>query len=272
MIRKVHIAPVGFEFDRIIEGVVHHPCNVIYFLKSYKELTSEADPDKEMIEIAKRYVDNLEAHFINSRICTPIVIETLLIQLEPIIEELCRIISKEINEYHADEIWINVSTSTKLFVSAAMYVGSFKHELVKLFYIDASHYTVNDLFNPEIKKKEIREKFEKYGITYKENEESYRNIDVPVYPTEVLTEQKKDILKALRKLTHGDVGEMITFMNLLKELGQDPYDKTIKMKYGHHIRALKARNFMIEKTHGRQKKFGLTHEGQILGLILTYFG
>lgn len=58
----------------------------------------------------------------------------------------------------------------------------------------------------------------------------------------------------------------------MKKLGQDPYDKTIKMKYGHHIKALKARNLMIEKTHGRQKKFGLTHESQILGLILTYFG
>ncbi len=272
MTRKVQIAPVGFEYDRIIEGVVHHPCNIIYLLKSFKELTNEADPDKEMIEIAKKFVDKLYEHFINSLICTPIVIETVLIQLEPIIEELCRIISKEINEYHADEIWINVSTSTKLFVSAAMYVGSFKHDLVKLFYIDASHYTVNDLFSPDIGKNEIKEKYEKYGITYKKNKESYKNVDVPVYPTEVLTEQKKDILKTLRKMTNGDKGEMITFMNLLRELGHDAYDKTIKMKYGHHIKALKARNFINEKTHGRQKKFSLTHEGQILGLILTYFG
>jgi len=272
MSRKVQIAPVGFEYDRIIEGVIHHPCNIIYLLKSYKKLTNESDPDKNMIEIAKRYVDNLQNHFKNSRICTPIVIETILIQLEPIIEELCRIISKEIDEYQADEIWINISTSTKLFVGAAMYVGSFKHDLVKLFYIDASHYTVNDLFNPEIEKKEIREKYENYGITYRENDESYTNIDVPVYPTEVLTDIKKKILKALRMLTMGNKNKMITFMNLLRELDQDPHDKTIKMKYGHHIKALKARNFINEKIHGKQKKFGLTPEGQILGLILTYFG
>ncbi|MFX1531141.1 MAG: hypothetical protein ACFFBC_08515 [Promethearchaeota archaeon] len=55
-------------------------------------------------------------------------------------------------------------------------------------------------------------------------------------------------------------------------LDEDPYDKIIKMKYGQQIKALKTRNFKIEKFYGKQKKFGLTPEGKILGLILTYFG
>lgn len=71
--------------------------------------------------------------------------EKILIQLEPIIEELSKVIDKEVNQQYAEEMWLNISTSTKLFVSAAMYVGSFMYDYVRLFYIDASNYTVDEL-------------------------------------------------------------------------------------------------------------------------------
>ena len=64
---------------------------------------------------------------------------------------------------------------------------------------------------------------------------------------------------------------MVRFIDLLKEMGKDPYDKKVKMRYGHHIKALKARNLVIDKVHGREKKFSLTQEGRILALILSYF-
>ena len=272
MVRIVQIAPVGFEYDRIIEGVTEHPCNIIYLLKSYKEIKDDTDPDKRMIEIAEKFVNDLEHHFKESKFCHPIVKKTILIELEPIIEELCKIIQDEIEEKNAEKIWINISTSTKLFVSAAMYVGSFKPEFVRLFYIDASNYTtVNELFNPKKTRKQIKEKFEQCGITYKKSEESYRNIDVPLYPTAILAEQKKDVLKALKRLIKANGKKMVRFIDLLKELGKDPYDKTIKMRYGHHIKALKARNLVTEKVHGREKKYSLTQEGRILALILSYF-
>lgn len=271
MTRRVQIAPVGFEYDRIIEGVFFHPCNVIYLLKSYKEIEHESDPDKQMVERASEFVVKLEEHFNQTKICQPIVKPAILIQLEPIIEELCRIIKDEVDNQGTEEIWINISTSTKLFASAAMYVGSFMHDIVHLFYIDASHYTVNDLFNPEISKEEVAERYKEYGITYKKNAESYKNVDVPVYPTEILSDTKKDILKAIHQLTKDNRNSMITFMNLLRELEEDEYNKTIKMRYSHHIKKLKARNLIIDESHGQQRKFGLTHEGHILGLILQYF-
>ena len=116
--------------------------------------------------------------------------EAILIELEPIIQELCKIIKDEIINYNVDKIWINISTSTKLFVSAAMYVGSLLPDKIKLFYIDASNYTVNDLFNPEMSKEEIKNNFEEKGITYKEDGESYKSVDVPSYPFELLSEKK----------------------------------------------------------------------------------
>lgn len=271
MSRIVQIAPIGFEYDRIIEGVGYHPCNIIYLLKSYKFIENESDPDKKMIEIAEKFVDNLNDHFLQTKICTPIVKEAILIELEPIIKELCNIIKEEIEIHNADQIWINISTSTKLFVSAAMYVGSFLPEKIRLFYIDASNYTVNDLFNSNMTKEDIKNKFEKKGLTYKEDKESYKPVDVPSYPFEILSEPKKNFLKALKVLSDKNSNKMVKFMNILRELKEDPYDKTVKMRYSHHIKKLKERNLLIEESQGRERRYMLTHEGKILGLILSYF-
>lgn len=109
-------------------------------------------------------------------------------------------------------------------------------------------------------------------MTYKKDEESYKNVDVPLYPTEILSDHKKLILKTLRKLTKDERGKKITLMNLLRELKEDPHEKTTKMRYGHHIKTLKAKNLVVVESHGKERRYQLTHEGQILGLILSYFG
>ena len=57
----------------------------------------------------------------------------------------------------------------------------------------------------------------------------------------------------------------------LKKIGEDEHDKTIKMKYGHHIKKLKQQILLEEKVHGRQKSYRLTEAGKILGLIFSYF-
>ena len=272
MIRKVQIAPVGFEFDRIIEGVVSHPSNVIYLLKSYKKTKNGTDPDRKLIAIANKFVEKLFSHFQKSKICQPIIVETEIITLENIIKELCLIIKTELEEKNAEEIWINISTSTKLFVSAAMYVGSFKPDFIRLFYIDASDYIIiNSLFNSEKKKEDIISDFIKYGMTMKKNERSYRNVDVPLYPAQILSDPKKQVLINLFNLEKNNSYKKTKYKRLLKELKEDPDDKSIKMKYSHHIKNLKKRNLVREDIHGREKLFYLTQEGRILGLILDCF-
>jgi len=271
MTRKVQIAPVGFEFDRIIEGVVSHPSNVIYLLKSYKKTENGTDPDKKLIGTANKFVEKLFSHFQKSIICQPIIRETEIITLENIIKELCLIIKTELEEKHAEEIWINISTSTKLFVSAAMYVGSFKPDFIKLFYIDASDYIIDSLFNPEKKREDIVSDFIKYGMTMKKNKRSYRNIDVPLYPAQILSDPKKQVLINLFNLEKNNLSKKTKYKRLLKEMKEDPDDKSIKMKYSHHIKNLKKQNLVREDIHGREKLFYLTQEGRILSLILDIF-
>lgn len=270
MTRTVQICPIGFEFDRVIEGVKEHSCNIIYLLKSIKRIKKEDHPNKRLIEIANMFVEKLNLHFTSTKICTPIVRETNVVTLEKTIEELCKIIKEEVEEYETKEIWINISTSTKLFVSAAMYVGAFYPKIIHLFYLDARHYTINLLLEKDVEKDEITKKFQNFGISYKKDEDSYKNINVPSYTMEILKGYKKSVLITLKKIIDSTGKEKVTFMNLLSELGEKTYDKKIKVRYGHHISYLKKHNWVYEKIHGTQKQYGLTQEGRILSIIHSY--
>lgn len=270
MTRTVQICPIGFEFDRVIEGVKEHSCNIIYLLKSIKKTVNKDDPNKLLLKIANSFVSKLEKHFLETKICEPIVRETNVVTLEKTVEELCLIIKEEIEIHGTKEIWINISTSTKLFVSAAMCVGAYYPKIVHLFYLDARHYTANLLLNDSMTKKEIAQKFKDYGITYKESEKSYKGIAVPSYTTDALKDLKKDVIVTLKKMIDATGQEMVTFINLLRELGKEPSDKKIKVRYGHHISYLKSHNWVYEKKHGQQRKYGLTPEGRILSIIHTH--
>ena len=269
MTRTVQICPVGFEFDRVIEGVWLHSCNVIYLLKSIKKIERESHPNKRLIEISNMFVTKLEDHFNSTKICKPIVREANVVTLEKTIEELCQIIKEEVEQYRTKEIWINISTSTKLFVSAAMYVGAFYPKIINLFYVDARHYTINLLLE-DIDLAEIKDKFINLGISYKKDEDSYKSINVPSYTMEILKDHKKIILVVLKQMIDSTGEELVSFMNLLSEVGEDKYDKKIKIRYGHHINYLKTRNWVYEKLEGREKKYGLTPEGRIFAIIHMY--
>ncbi|MFX1238621.1 MAG: DUF6293 family protein, partial [Promethearchaeota archaeon] len=142
--------------------------------------------------------------------------------------------------------------------------------IIKLFYLRSSRYTINHILDDNVEKDEIKNIFTEYGMTYKKEGESYQNIDIPIYPIQVLSQENQVILKTLNDL-HTNSGEWVTFMNLLKNMGEDEKDKKIKMKYSHHIKKLKQQILMEEKVHGRQKSYRLTEAGKVLGLIYSYF-
>ncbi len=269
MTRTVQICPVGFEFDRVIEGVKQHSCNIIYLLKSVKPTKKESHPNKKLIEIANTFVEKLKKHFLNTKICEPIVKEANVITLEKTVEELCKIIKNEIEQEKTEEIWINISTSTKLFASAAMYVSAFYPGIINLFYLDARHYTINLLLE-DIDKETITKKFQDFGISYKKDENSYKSIAVPTYSMVALKDYKRKIITTLKKMIDITGQETVSFMNLLRELGEKENDKKIKVRYGHHIAFLKKRNWVFEKNKGRENYYGLTPEGRILSIIHIY--
>lgn len=58
----------------------------------------------------------------------------------------------------------------------------------------------NDLLlEPRIEKEAIGEKYQNFGISYKKNVDSYKNINVPTYTMEILKGIKKQIIVTLKK-------------------------------------------------------------------------
>ena len=273
--RRVQICPVGFEYERVIEGVNKYPSNVIYLLKSYKRLDNANQSTKKMIKIAETFVNSLKEHFESTKICSPVIVKTNITKLEDMIKELCKIIKEEL-EKDVSQIFINISTANKLFVSAAMYVGSFFPEKIKLFYLSASDYIINDLIYDEIKSiPEFIAKFNEKGMTYKRNENSYEIVKVPTYPIDLnlLKENKKKILKSIRELSESSNNEWVTLMKILGRIQKDdPHDKKIKMRYNNHFKYLRQRGYIDEKIPIKEKHYKLTKQGDILALILTYLG
>jgi len=273
--RRIQICPVGFEYERVIEGVNKFPSNVIYLLKSYKRLEDSTQSTKKMVEIAESFVNSLQNHFESTKICSPIVVKTNITKLEDMIRELCIIIKKEL-EKDVSQIFINNSTANKLFASAAMYVASFYPEKIKIFYLSASDYIINDLIYEDITSvSEFIAKFNKKGMTYKKNENSYKIVQVPSYPIDLnlLKEKKKKILKSIRKLSETSKNEWVSLMRILGDIQkEDPHDKKIKMRYHNHFKYLKQRGFIKEKIPLKEKYFKLTKQGEVLALILTYLG
>jgi hypothetical protein len=92
---------------------------------------------------------------------------------------------------------------------------------------------------PRIEKEAIGEKYQNFGISYKKNVDSYKNINVPTYTMEILKCIKKQVIVILKKMIDSTGKEMVTFMKLLPELGEKKDDKKIKVCYGHHIAYLK---------------------------------
>ena len=127
-----------------------------------------------------------------------------------------------------------------------------------------------NLLLEEIDKESITKKFRDYGISYKKDEDSYKSIDVPTYTMEILKDYKRNIIITLKKIIDTKKKDTVSFMNLLQELGEKKDDKKIKVRYGHHIAYLKKKNWVFEKSPGRQNFYGLTPEGRILSIMHTY--
>ena len=218
MARIVQICPVGFEYHRVLEGLRIHPSNVIYLLRSFKKEVRKDDPDKKLISIANGYVKKLYDHFKQSDTYTEIIVrDTNITSYSKAIEELCLIIKREFEIGKTERIYINISTSNKLFVSAAMYVGSFFSEKIQLFYLRSSRYTINHLLDESYEKDEIKKLFIDYGMTYKQEGEEYKNVDIPLYPIQLISKENQVILKTLKAMTTTD-DTWISLMNLLRKI------------------------------------------------------
>jgi hypothetical protein len=284
---QVQIAPIGFEYKRVIAGFKFHPPNLIYLL--YSKIESREYEEKKKFQLdqilanlSEEFTKNLEEYFktiihieVKTYECSFVIYKKLIKNLCDAIKE---ILDRETTERKVDAIWINIGTATKLFVNAAQYIASFMPDRIHLFYVQAHNYTINLLLDKECPREEIEAIYRAEGITYSKGalEADYSVEDLPVIPSQMTSKTANRILKLL--FAHSSKNydsEWVSFANLLKELEKGSEKKpqseikSLKMKYHHHIQPLIDRKLIESDPHGREKRYRLTEQGTIFAIIVS---
>ncbi|MHA1765764.1 MAG: HFX_2341 family transcriptional regulator domain-containing protein [Promethearchaeota archaeon] len=282
---KVHICPVGFEYQRILRGLRAYPCNILYLLESeiskkdYKNKNSRKfEKDKEIVSTSKKFANRVKKSYeliaeVSIRQCSFIRYTKCIKDLTEVIHD---IFAMENNNQTVDGIWINIGTASKLFATAAMIVCSFDPERIHLFYVSSGNYTINLLFDEKQTRESIAKIYQENGLTY--GKEGYEIVDVPVIKSVKLSLLAKnficEILKYSKLDSQGEIqSDWVSYQDILNGLGEKIDEKTVnqgravKMKYLHHVNQLLERKFIEKKMESREKIFKLTVQGIIMALI-----
>ena len=97
--KRIHIAPVGFEVDRIVEPAVEYKADKVYLLVHDNKEEDKASPYIE------RVIQELKKHKIKS--------EKVLANWRDV-ESITKAARKLINDLKEDEIFVNISSGSKI--------------------------------------------------------------------------------------------------------------------------------------------------------------
>jgi hypothetical protein len=169
--RRIMIVPIGLEKDRIIEGFLKYPVNVIYFLHNSKrddklEILLSKHPQStagvynyselffnKIKEEFKR--DFMEYHDNNIR----------LNSFSESISILNQIFDWETKKENFTHIYINISTASKIFAIAAYIFSCYHQEKCTPFYLDTDTYVILNHLDTDSSIQELRDNFLDCGLT-----------------------------------------------------------------------------------------------------------
>jgi transcriptional regulator CtsR len=279
---RIQIVPIGFEYERVLIGEKYFPSNRYYLLRSsivntsYRNKKEKKRLDEKLVELSKKFTENIKTRLetvsfkeVEVRDCSFITFEEIVKDLSKILKE---IFDLQDSDNKLSKIYVNISTSTKLFASAMMYLASFFTRKITLFYVSSGNYTINLLLT-QAKKEEIKKKFEDFGMTYRTETKGFSVEVVPVVPSIM---PKINCIKILKILYSNGIFEReekkMHLTPLLEQMGEDITDKkkskSIRMKYRQNILNLKRQELIRENIDGKKRSYALTNEGLIFAIII----
>jgi hypothetical protein len=229
IIERVHIVPLGFEEDRVILPLIEKKCDKVYLIRKKIE-----KPEIEII--LKSILSKLKKNKI------PCFIKKFNFNaMEECIPKLKEIINKEKN----NEIYINISTSTKL-SSIYFYMVSSLYNNSKCYYVEPQKYLENK------KDKIISEGVEKI-------------IEIPEFSITNFRKDELIFLKIINEKKEIRKNELIKEMKkkeifeMEKKEGHNTYN-LLRNRYSEKFKELKfIEEFGLSK---KSQKFKLTDQGK----------
>lgn len=234
--RKVHIALVGFDYDRVLKPIQTDPPNKLYLFYDHKK--------DEKGEFSKKCADAIGD-------TVKQIIDTSFIGINPIdfkncFEQFMRVLSTE----EGSDITVNITSSTNLAVAAVVFASSiYKARMV---------YVPGKYKNPPVSIDDLD------GVG-----ESTQSFD-PFVPTKLTQIQQKILATILAK-----GGEVNSISSLADVLYQDKKDfENKKNKYramtSYYIQQLEDLGYVktIEAVEGTKKiKVRLSDAGEVIGKL-----
>jgi len=268
--RTIMISPVGLEKDRVLAGFKKFGATILYLIQSEKKEGLE----KKLADTVRRFA--IELKMFLEKILEEIIIEEANItNLESCLEIMQKIINQEIKA-QADKIYVNVSTSSKIFAIASIYIAGLYPDLVIPFYAKTSDYIIQEFIeilsnNLNLQNKEKREEcikdlieikkyFEKSGWTKGEYEISL----IPALPFKRFTDFQKNIFKLL--LSNQNELKLKKLMDLLK--GKEISERSFRSKLSYALRELLDYGLIRKSRNGKSVSLYLTEKGNIFGNYL----
>lgn len=238
---KVYIAPLGAYIGRVLRGIIELKPDIIYLLTH-----KPTEEGKSWIGFEERKISELKMKLGVLYDGKIFVRQTAIEDYVDVFNTLCDIVEKHRD---AEEIWINISSTTTLPAFAA-YNLSTLYQNVHIFYVPRGE-------------KVIRKPEEDYDPVLIEDQGPPGNaiIELPVIKIPSLSEEEKLALIKLYELGDGRHEQSILFDAMSTQLGWKR-NKTYAMRLGRILERLEKNGFIKVYRVGRLNTIALTPLGK----------
>ena len=222
----VHIVPVGFSKEKLLESLRHYPFQKVYLLVGRDHLEREEDVRR----IAEELKQDLEVIA---------EVEKVEVEKEDVLEaakEILEIINSE--KAKGNEVMVNISGSMRTLAIASYIAASLSGARV---YSGISRYN---------------EEGKPIGV--------HRTVDIPLFPVKKLSKKKEAILKILYESEDkaSSLEEIIRKLKPELEPGSKKYNAERSL-VSYHVNALKEEGFVETEKVGKNLLVKLTKLGEV---------
>lgn len=271
--RIVMISPVGLEKDRILTGFKKFGITHLYLIQS--EEKGNNSEEKRLSDTVRLFATELKNNLIKIYEEHLKVFNANVTDLKDCMRVLKKITDLELKE-KATKIYINISTSSKIFAIAAVYLAGFVPNIIIPFYARTSNYLIQEfieiLNNKQLlqNSKEcvtelmrIKEKFFQSGWTTG----NYEIKIIPALPFKMFTDFQKQIFKELIKREN-----VCKINDLVKNRkNKNINEKSFRSKLSYALHDLVSYGLVEKKKKGKFAYLSLTEIGDIFGKYLINF-
>lgn len=251
----VLIAPVGLEYDRVIESVQFVPITKIYLLKDTESENNQKEP--VLLEYTNKFFNKIYngwESFFKKKI-EPL--ETDFTNIDRIINTISQIVLKEIINSKACKIYINIASATKLFGVISCNIASFFPRNIIPFYLSTSNYLLPYI----IEQKCDIEEFEEHGLT----KGPYNMVQIPVLPHVEINSIAK---KILNKLYDADKNESYDLHQITEMLGLQYEKQKDRQKISYWVKRLEEYYFIDDRREKNRHNVQISDKGILFVKLL----